>query len=101
VAPQAGRGNTRLMAQRATRLRTSNILERCFKEVRRRTNVVGRFPTEDSALTLVWAVIVGDTAKWRGVKMAGPTLRLIEQAATDLPRIFWAINSFEEEKLAA
>jgi hypothetical protein len=33
--------------------------------------------------------------------MAGPTLRLIEQAATDLPRIFWAINAFEEEKLAA
>ena len=83
------------------RMRTSNLLERCFKEVRRRTNVVGRFPTEESALTLVWAVIVGDTAKWRGVKMAGPTLRLIEQAATDLPRIFWAINAFEEEKLAA
>jgi hypothetical protein len=33
--------------------------------------------------------------------MAGPTLRLIEQVATDLPRIYWAINSFEEEKLAA
>jgi len=53
------------------------------------------------SLTLVWAVIVGDTAKWRGVRMAGPTLRLIEQAATDPPRIYWAINAFEEEKLAA
>ena len=53
------------------------------------------------SLTLVWAVIVGDTAKWRGVRMAGPTLRLIEQAATDLPRIYWAINACEEEKLAA
>ena len=89
------------MAQRSTRLRTSNILERCFKEVRRRTNVVGRFPAEDSALTMVWAVMMGDTTRWRGVTMAAPTLRLIEQAATDLPRIFWAINSFEEEKLAA
>jgi transposase-like protein len=91
----------RFPAEHWPRIRTSNLLERCFKEVRRRTNVVGRFPTEDSALTLVWAVIVGDTAKWRGVKMAGPTLRLIEQAAADLPRIFWAINALEEERLAA
>lgn len=83
------------------RIRTSNILERCFKEVRRRTNVVGRFPTEESALTLVWAVLVGDTAKWRGVKMAGPTLRLIEQAAADLPKSCWAINAMEEERKAA
>ncbi len=82
------------------RIRTSNLLERCFKEVRRRTNVVGRFPTEDSALTLVWAVIVGDTAKWRGVKMAGPTLRLIEQAAAELPRAYWAINALEEQLAA-
>lgn len=91
----------RFPAEHWPRLRTSNLLEGCFKEVRRRTNVVGRFPTEDSALTLARAVIVGDTAKWRGVKMAGPTLRLTEQAATDLPRIYWAINAFEEERLAA
>jgi transposase-like protein len=60
------------------RIRTSKLLERCCKEVRRQTNVVGRFPTEDAALTLVWAVVVGDTANWRGVKMAGLALGLTE-----------------------
>lgn len=63
--------------------------------------MVGRFPTETEALTLVWAVLVGDTAKWRGVTMAGPTLRLIEQAAADLPRSCWAINAMDEERRAA
>lgn len=91
----------RFPSEHWSRIRTSNILERCFKEVRRRTNVVGRFPTEESALTLVWAVMVGDTAKWRGVQMAGPTLRLIEAAAAELPREMWAINNMGEEKLAA
>ena len=33
--------------------------------------------------------------------MGGPTLRLIEQAAADVPRIYWAVNTFDEEKLAA
>lgn len=91
----------RFPSEHWTRIRTSNILERCFKEVRRRTNVVGRFPTETSALTMVWAVIVGDTAKWRGVQMAGPTLRLIELAAAELPKSCWAINALEEERRAA
>ncbi len=39
------------------RTRTSNVLERAFKEVRRRTRVVERFPTERSALVLIWASI--------------------------------------------
>jgi hypothetical protein len=33
--------------------------------------------------------------------MAAPTLRLIDQAAANLPRNFWAINAWEEETLAA
>jgi transposase-like protein len=35
-------------------IRTTNVLERSFKEVRRRTNVVGRFPNETSALVMVF-----------------------------------------------
>jgi len=52
------------------RLRTSNVIERAFREVRRRTNVVGRFPNENSALVLIWASIEGDRLKWRGIRMS-------------------------------
>jgi Transposase, Mutator family/ATPase family associated with various cellular activities (AAA) len=36
------------------RLRSTNLLERCREEVRRRTKVIGRFPGETSCLTLAW-----------------------------------------------
>jgi len=51
------------------RLRTSNVIERAFREVRRRTNVVGRFPGEMAALTLIWATLEQDRLQWRGVQM--------------------------------
>ena len=35
----------------------TNLLERSLGEVKRRTKVMGRFPGEDSCLTLVWAVL--------------------------------------------
>src|SRR5690606_28789048 len=53
----------RFPAEHWRRLRTSNIIERSIKEVRRRTNVVGRFPTEQAALNLVWATLVDDALK--------------------------------------
>jgi len=39
------------------RWRSTNLLERSLGEVKRRTKVIGRFPGEDSCLTLVWAVL--------------------------------------------
>jgi len=45
------------------RLRTSNVIERAFREVRRRTDVVGRFPGETVALTLTWATLEKDRLK--------------------------------------
>ena len=39
------------------RWRITNLLERSLGEVKRRTKVMGRFPGEDSCLTLVWAVL--------------------------------------------
>ena len=45
------------------RLRTSNGLERDFKEVKRRTRVIGRFPSEMAALSLVWTVLEQQAAK--------------------------------------
>src|SRR3954471_11735685 len=39
------------------RWRSTNLPERSLGEVKRRTKVMGRFPGEDSCLTLVWAVL--------------------------------------------
>jgi putative transposase len=39
------------------RWRSTNLLERSLGEVKRRTKVVGRFPGEQSCLSLVWAVL--------------------------------------------
>jgi putative transposase len=39
------------------RWRSTNLLERSLGEVKRQTKVMGRFPGEDSCLSLVWAVL--------------------------------------------
>src|SRR5689334_14546532 len=39
------------------RRRSTNLLERTLGEVKRRTKVIGRFPGEESCLSLVWAVL--------------------------------------------
>ena len=47
----------RLPPRHRRRWRSTNLLERSLGEVKRRTKVMGRFPGEDSCLTLVWAVL--------------------------------------------
>ena len=61
------------------RIRTTNLLERTFVEVRRRTKVIGRFPGETSALSLVWAVLELSSRGWRGVVMTPKTVAEIER----------------------
>ena len=47
----------RFPAEQRKRTRSTNLLERTFVEVRRRTKIIGRFPGETSALSLIWAVL--------------------------------------------
>ena len=61
------------------RIRTTNLLERAFVEVRRRTKVIGRFPGETSALSLIWAVLELSSRGWRGVVMTPKTVAEIER----------------------
>lgn len=61
------------------RIRTTNLLERTFVEVRRRTKVIGRFPGESSALSLIWAVLELSSRGWRGVTMTPKTVAEIER----------------------
>ncbi len=46
------------------RIRTTNMLERLFKEVKRRTKVVGVFPNETSAATLATEIALRSSEQW-------------------------------------
>ena len=61
------------------RTRSTNLLERTFVEVRRRTQVIGRFPRETSALSLIWAVLELASRGWRGVTMTPRAVAQIER----------------------
>lgn len=49
------------------KIRTTNIVERSFKEVKRRVKVAGRFQNEERALTMVYWQL--KELKWNGVSM--------------------------------
>lgn len=53
--------------QHYRRIRTTNIAERSFKEVKRRTKVAGRFKDEERGLTMVYWQL--KELKWNGVSM--------------------------------
>jgi transposase-like protein len=69
----------RFPTQHRKRIRSTNLLERTFVEVRRRTKVIGRFPGETSALCLVWAVLELSSRGWRGVVMTPRAVAEIER----------------------
>ena len=48
---------------------TSNVIERAFKEVKRRARVIGRFPSETSALVMVFIILEEERLKWQKVRM--------------------------------
>ena len=61
------------------RIRSTNPLEHTFVEVRRRTKVNGRFPSETSALSLIWAVLELSSRGSRGVVMTPRSVAEIER----------------------
>lgn len=74
----------RFPSEHRKRIRTTNLLERTFVEVRRRTKVIGRFPSETSALSLIWAVLEPSSRGWRGVKMTPKAAAEIERLRREL-----------------
>ena len=69
----------RFPSEHRKRIRSTNLLERAFVEVRRRTKVIGRFPGETSALCLIWAVLELSSRGWRGVTMTPRAVAEIER----------------------
>lgn len=73
----------RFPSEHRKRIRTSNVLERAFVEVRRRTKIIGRLPGETSALSLVWGVLELSSRSWRGVTMTPRAAAHIERIRRD------------------
>src|SRR5450759_4539605 len=74
----------RFPSEHRKQIRTTNLLERTFVEVRRRTKVIGRFPGETSALSLIWAVLELSSRGWRGVRMTPKTVAEIQRLRRQL-----------------
>jgi len=81
-------------------IRTSNVIERVFKEVKRRTRVVGRFPNETSALVMVFSLLEEERVKWQKVGMRAEDIAWIEEASKALEREPIKLEFLEEVLVA-
>jgi len=81
------------------RTRSTNLLERTFVEVRRRTKIIGRFPGETSALSLIWAVLELASRGWRGITMTPRAVAEIERLRRG--RIHTPSDATTQEVIAA
>lgn len=63
------------------KLRTNNIQERANEEIKRRTKVVGVFPSTESMKRLVGSVLIDINEKWLGMKfMDADSLKQVKRA---------------------
>jgi len=81
-------------------IRTSNVIERAFKEVKRRTRVVGRFPNETSALVMVFSLLEEERVKWQKVGMRAEDIAWIEEASKALEQEPLKLEFLEEVLVA-
>ena len=81
-------------------IRTSNVIERSFQEVKRRTRVVGRFPNETSALVLVFSLLEEERMKWQKVGMRAEDIAWIEEASKALEQEPIRLELLEEMPVA-
>ena len=71
-------------------MRTSNYIERLNKELKRRSNVIGVFPNEDSILRLMGAVLIELNEKYESRKLPlfyHPVLREMESNHKEMAKI--------------
>jgi transposase-like protein len=58
-------------------------LERIIEELKRRTKVVGRLPSEQAALKLVYAVASTYSRQWRGIAVTPEQLAQIDRVVAE------------------
>ena len=68
-------------ASHRKRIRTTNLLERAFLEVRRRTRATPRFFDEQGCLKLIFATLMEVSDKWQRIRISD-----LERAQLDLLR---------------
>jgi putative transposase len=52
-------------------IRTTNIIERSFKEVKRRVKVMEQFPTEESCIRILFTLLQAQNETWEGRPLKG------------------------------
>jgi transposase-like protein len=90
----------RLPPRHWKRLRTSNTLERLFREVRRRTRVIGRLPNELAALSLVWTILEPAAQRWHGLIMDAYHRDKLQEGLRSLEANPIRVEGFEELRVA-
>ena len=90
------------------RLRTNNVQERANEEIKRRTKVVGVFPSVESMMRLVGSVLIDVNEEWlamnfidasslKGVRRSGHDLGPVPDDVAEKARIY--VMAAIEEKL--
>ena len=69
------------------RIRTTNAIERSFREVRQRVRVIGRFKDEEKALATVWWLMSDACKRWYGVGMTEEALLVLNRLKMEKDRI--------------
>lgn len=64
-------------------IRTTNLLRRLFGEGKRRTKVIPRFHSQGRGLSLVFALLVDASERWRGGQMQADIVARLDQPAVD------------------
>lgn len=65
------------------RIRTTNAIERCFREVRQRVRSIGRFKDEERALATVWWLMKEAQERWYGVRMTKEAMAILNRLRSE------------------
>jgi transposase-like protein len=69
------------------RIRTTNAVERCFREVRQRVRGIGRFKDEQRALATVWWLMKDAQERWYGVGMTQEAREILNRLRGEKERL--------------
>jgi len=69
------------------RIRTTNAIERCFREVRQRVRGIGRFKDEQRALATVWWLMNDAQDRWYGVRMTKEAVEILNRLRGEKERL--------------
>ena len=73
---------------------------RAFKEVKKRTGVIGRFPNETSVLVMFFSLLEKEKIKWHKVEMRAEDTAWIEGASKALEQEPIKLEFLEETLVA-